>query len=169
PKGRSKPRFNVDHKDDFFLIEGRAIRQLRREIRETLGRYGFQPDLKPERKDGCAIALLYEELLSGNFLPALGNILLIGDAAGLILPITFEGIGSALKSGISAADSVLKAAETGKQAASFYLDRLEPILTAIRPLYSMQHEVDAASGEDPGAVAAAVLAAYRSTLTVQDI
>jgi len=35
-----------------------------------------------------------------------GNVLLAGNAAGVVFPITFEGIGSALKSGILAAESI---------------------------------------------------------------
>ncbi|MFC1836522.1 hypothetical protein ACFL2Q_17660, partial [Thermodesulfobacteriota bacterium] len=29
PKGRQRPRFNVNHKDDVFLIEGSGIKELR--------------------------------------------------------------------------------------------------------------------------------------------
>ena len=109
PKGHPRPRFNVNHKDGVFLIEGSGIRELRREIVQTLASYGFDPRSKPEWKDGCAIAMLHEQLMSRSFVPAQGNILLVGDAAGLIFPITFEGIGSALKSGIVAAEAVSKA------------------------------------------------------------
>ncbi len=167
PKGRSKPRFNVNHKDDTFLIEGRAIRELRREINETLAPYGFQPHLKPEWKDGCAIALLHNELASGSFKPGEKNILLIGDAAGLILPITFEGIGSALKSAILAADSILHSTKTGHDAASSYLDGLKPMIEVIYRLCALQDELEEVSNEGPVPLASAMTAAYRETVTIQ--
>ncbi len=167
PKGRSKPRFNVNHKDDGFLIEGRAIRELRPEIEETLAPHGFQPQAKPKWKDGCAIALMHEELTSGKFVPAEGNILLIGDAAGLVLPITFEGIGTALTSGILAADSILRSTETGRDAASFYLEGVKPTVKVIRRLCALQEELEEISRQGPGPLAAAMLAAYRETLTIQ--
>ena len=89
PKGCARPRFNINHKDDVFLIEGSGIRELRPEIAKTVGPYGFDPRTKPERKDACAIAVLHDRLCAAAFVPASGNTLLVGDAAGLILPITF--------------------------------------------------------------------------------
>ncbi|MBI5250002.1 MAG: FAD-dependent monooxygenase [Desulfomonile tiedjei] len=168
PKGRPRPRFNVNHKDDVFLIEGSGIKELRREINETLMQYGFDPRSKPEWKDGCAIAMLHEQLLSKAFVPAQGNNLLVGDAAGLIFPITFEGIGSALKSGVAAADAVSKSVETGKHAAAFYLEALELILEKIRHLCSVQNELGDSSMGDPHRLAASMLSAYRETLIIQE-
>jgi hypothetical protein len=43
PRSRPRPRFNVNHKGDFFLIEGSGIRELREEINRTLAAYGFDP------------------------------------------------------------------------------------------------------------------------------
>ncbi|MCJ7809677.1 MAG: FAD-dependent monooxygenase [Desulfobulbaceae bacterium] len=70
PKGLPRPRFNVNHKDDVFLIEGSGLRELRSEIGKTLSLYGFDPDSEPIWTDGCAIALLHDDLLSGAFKPA---------------------------------------------------------------------------------------------------
>jgi len=167
PKGRPRPRFGTYQKNDVFLIEGRAIRELRREINETLGMYGFQPQREPEWRDSCALAILHEPLLSGRFVPADENILLIGDAAGLIFPVTFEGIGSALKSGIAAAECIAKAAKTGRKAAGSYLAALEPILETIRTLRSVQYDLENASHESPSVCAESIEAAYRETLTIQ--
>lgn len=165
PKGKPRPRFNVNHKDGVFLIEGSGIRELRREIAETLAHYGFCPESKPEWKDACAIALLHEPLTSRGFSPAQGNILLIGDAAGLILPITYEGIGSALKSGILAADSIVRSAGTGKDAATSYLADIEPIIHTIRRLCEVQDELG--KGSCAGSLAESLLDAYRETLVIQ--
>ncbi len=169
PKGRQRPRFNVNHKDDVFLIEGSGIKELRREIDETLGKHGFRPGIKPVWKDGCAIAVLHEQLRSKTFVPAQGNVLLTGDAAGLIFPITFEGIGSALKSGVLAAESVAKSAKTRKPAADFYLPGLEPIVAKINHLCDIQEELGSASVADPQGMATALLSAYRETLVTQEV
>ncbi len=168
PKGRPRPRFNVNHKNHVFLIEGSGIPDLRKEIGDTLAPYGFRPQSKPEWNDACAIALLHEQLMSRKFVPAWGNILLIGDAAGLILPITFEGIGSALKSGIFAAEAIVRSANEGNRAAAFYLEALEPMLDTIRRLCTVQDELATACHDGPSAVAESLLDAYRETLVIQD-
>lgn len=168
PTGRARPRFNVNHKDDVFLIEGSGIRDLRGEIADTLAPLGFRPDSKPEWKDACAIALLHAQLRSGEFVPTHDNCLLTGDAAGLIFPITFEGIGSALKSGLAAADAIVKSAQTGKPAAPFYIEGLAGILETIRHLCTVQDDLAQTANRSPRGVAQSLVAAYRETLTIQD-
>jgi menaquinone-9 beta-reductase len=169
PKGLPRPRFNVNHKGDVFLMEGSGLRELRREIGEALSPFGFDPDSKPEWTDGCAIALLHDELLSGAFKPAKQNVLLIGDAAGLILPITFEGIGSALKSGILAAEAVIHhfEGETGA-ASSLYHENLDPIIKSIRSLCTVQDNLKTASGGGAKILTRALKDAYHKTLTIQE-
>jgi len=170
PKSLPRPRFNVNHKDDGFLIEGSGLSELRGEIGKTLLPYGFEPETKPIWKDGCTIALLHEDLLKGAFKPARENILLIGDAAGLILPITFEGIGSALKSGLLAADAVIRNCDNGIQAASSYLESLVPMLKTINRLCEVQEGLKvAASKGDGSSLAEALKNAYRETLTIQEL
>ncbi len=166
PKGLPRPRFNVNHKDDVFLIEGSGIRELSEEIRGTLLPYGFDPENKPLWKDGCAIAMLHDPLISGTFEPAMGNILLVGDAAGMIFPITFEGIGSALKSGLSAAESIQESLHTKTPAAPLYLQKIAPIVKTIEHLHKVQGRLKNIDG-GCNHVAAALLKAYRETLTVQ--
>jgi flavin-dependent dehydrogenase len=52
---------------------------------------------------------------------------LVGDAAGFILPLSGEGIGTALKSGLLAATSVIEASRNNNQASHLYLDHLKEI------------------------------------------
>ena len=167
PKGLPRPRFNVNHKDDVFLIEGSGIRELSEEIRGTLLPYGFDPENRPLWKDGCAIAMMHDPLISGAFEPAMANILLVGDAAGMIFPITFEGIGSALKSGLAAAESIRESLDTKTPAAPLYLQKIAPIVKTIERLHKVQERLKnrTASGRDQ--VAAALLKAYGETLTLQ--
>lgn len=167
PKCLPRPRFAVHHKDDVFLIEGSGLRELGKEIGATLSPYGFDPGAEPLWKDGCAVALLHEDLLSGAFQPAKSNVLLIGDAAGLILPITFEGIGSALKSGVLAADAVMNGLDCGHEVASLYLKSLEPMLKTIARLCTVQDELKTGFS-DAVLLAKALRDAYRKTLTIQD-
>jgi flavin-dependent dehydrogenase len=165
PRGLPRPRFNVNQKNDVFLIEGAGIRELGAEIIETLLPYGFTSESKPIWKDGCAIALLHEPLLSGAFQPAKDNILLVGDAAGLILPLTFEGIGSALRSGVLAAEAIIKSTDDKKIAAPAYIQSIGGIVKAIRHLCSIQDKLK--EKKDARALAVFLLAAYRETLTIQ--
>lgn len=168
PKGLPRPRFNVNHKGDVFLLEGSGLRELRKEIGETLSPYGFHPDNKPQWKDGCAIAMLHDQLLSGTFRPARSNLLLIGDAAGLILPISFEGIGSALKSGVLAAEAIMASIDNGTQVESIYMKGLESILEPIRRLCIIENGLKTASTGNAEHLAKALQAAYRETLLVQE-
>jgi menaquinone-9 beta-reductase len=165
PRGLPRPRFNVNQKNDVFLIEGAGIRELGSEITETLLPYGFTSESKPIWKDGCAIALLHEPLLSGAFQPAKDNILLVGDAAGLILPLTFEGIGSALRSGILAAEAVLKSTKEKGFAAPSYLRSIGGMVKAIRQICKTQDRLKEITNAP--FLAFSLLAAYRETLTLQ--
>ena len=93
---------------------------------------------------------------------------MIGDAAGLILPITFEGIGSALKSGIQAADAIVKFFDHEEPAVPTYLKSLKPIVETIGRLCRVQEALKAASSGGPDFLARALRDAYRETLTVQE-
>jgi flavin-dependent dehydrogenase len=78
---------------------------------------------------------MHRELFSGAFTPAKGNVLLVGNAAGLVKPVTGEGIGMAIKSGLLAADAIIKAADTGKEAKFFYLESLRDIIATLEKMY----------------------------------
>lgn len=166
PHTRPRPRFALNHKGDFFLIEGGGIRLLREEIQQILARYGFHPGHKPMWKDGCVEPWLHHELTSGSFSPAYGNILLVGDAAGLVFPITFEGIGSALKSGLVAAESVNEAHKRGSEAAGIYIRRLAPILKVLQRLCSLDDGLEKAASKGATYFSRALKAAYKETLKV---
>jgi len=161
---RRSPRFALNHKDDFFLIEWSGIRELRAEIQQILVPYGLDLRSKPLWKDGCIEPWLHNELVSGAFSPARGNILLVGDAAGLVFPITFEGIGSALKSGLVAAESINEAHRRGQDAAGIYLQRLAPILEVLKALRSLDEGLEKATTKGAAHFSRTLKAAYEETL-----
>ena len=80
---------------------------------------------------------MYRKLISNAFIPARHNVLLTGDAAGLELPITGEGIGSALISGLAAANSILDSLRKGIGASQLYLKEIAPLISKIKDLYSL--------------------------------
>lgn len=166
PKYRSRPRFGVNHKGGCFLIEGSGIKELRNEIIQILTNYGFNTKSKATWKDGCRIPRLHEALIAGSFSPAQGNVLLIGDAAGLLFPITFEGIGTALKSGIFAADSVARSIKEGREAAGIYLQELKSILKTIRSLHFWNKKLEHEATKGGAELSKALKAAYGETLKV---
>lgn len=167
PKSRARPRFCLNHKGDCFLIEGSGIKELRKEINKILVDYGFDPNSKPLWRDGCMLPLLHNALLDGSFRPAEGNILLIGDAAGLLFPISFEGIGTALKSGVLAADCIARSAEQDGKASTIYLQELEIILKAIRSLHAWNKKLEQEVTKGAVELSKALKAAYGETLKVR--
>lgn len=166
PKSRPRPRFDIIHKGDFFLIEGSGIRELRAEINQTLISRGFDPSARPVWKDGCLEPGLHKALISGAFSPALGNVLLIGDAASLILPITYEGIGPALQSGLLAAESVSEAAKRNRKAADIYLRELGSMLDVSKGLYSLAKGLEQKAEQGVLPLSEAMKEAYEETLRI---
>ena len=147
PRSRPRPRFCVNHKGDYFLVEGSGLKGMRPEVIETLGQYGFHSDSRPIWRDACLIPLLHERLISGSFSPARGRALLIGDAAGLLFPISFEGIGVALKSGILAAGSIIKSVASRRDPAAIYLEALNPIIKQLEQLYLLGQKLEKDNNE----------------------
>ena len=166
PKYRLRPRFGLNHKQDCFLIEGSGIKELKKEITHILTKYGFNPRRKALWKDGCLIPRLHDALISGAFSPAAGNVLLIGDAAGLLLPITFEGIGTALKSGLLAADAIAEGEKHGKEAAAGYLQELKSILVVLKGLNELNARLSRSKKMGASDLSKAIRDAYEDTLKV---
>jgi flavin-dependent dehydrogenase len=149
----SSPRFDINYKEDYLLIEGGSIRQIRDKMRQILQGYGFPPDAKPLWRDGCVIPALHDDFVHGSFLPARDNTLLVGDAAGLLLPFTHEGIGSALKSGFLAAESVVETLAAGKgKADALYLKKLEGMKMFLNNLVLLHREMDNVAKKGAGAL-----------------
>jgi len=96
---------------------------------------------QPVYKDAALIPSLYKELFSGTFVPARGNILLVGDAGGLLVPVSGEGIGTAMISGLSAATAVVRAVETGEKAENYYLEDINDMLSKFKQIYPLRDKL----------------------------
>ncbi len=167
PRARLRPRFDAHIKGDYVVIEGAALRELKEEARRILAEdYGYELAERPLWQDGCVEPSLHRELLSGSFQPAKGNVLLIGDAAGLSLPLTGEGIGSAMKSGLLAADCILKAGKAEGRAAALYIEGLQPMLAWYRDLIAHYDRIREAEARGPKPLAEALRAGWQATLEV---
>jgi len=139
--------FAVHHKDGKVILETGAatgkVQQQREAVREYMASvFGFDAAAKPLWRDACVMALLLRGLIKGEFRPARNNALLVGDAAGLVMPLTGEGIGTALKSGLIAAEAVISAASSGSFAAGLFLTRLDAIIHLLDIMYTRVRSID---------------------------
>jgi flavin-dependent dehydrogenase len=162
--------FFTHEKGDCTLIEGVALgetpRAMAARARQFLiDNHGLDPDLEPAWRDGCAQPAMYSELSSGSFRPACGNVLLVGDAAGLNVPVTGEGLATALRSGRDAAHAVVEARERGQMAAGIFLEAIDEILGRFHEVASFGRRViEVAEEGDPRARARATLTAWDRAL-----
>jgi len=149
--------FDVNFKGDVFLLEitPRATQgdgaDIVRQAEAWLARdYGFVPGSIPLWRDGCHEPAMGRRPFQGPYPLAKENALLIGNAAGLNIPMTGEGIGTAIKSGLMAADAVIKAIEKGKKAADFYLSTCQQMLASLDSMYPPPGKIrgEAAKGMD---------------------
>lgn len=128
--------FDINHKGGHFCLEvsakpGELKKSLSRAKEILRKEYGFDPEKRAVRRDGCMEPRIHEQLINGAFLPARGNILLAGDAAGFQLPNSM-GIGTALLSGFMAAESIIESARQGRSPEGLYIKRTQPIIDVIK-------------------------------------
>ncbi len=133
PREFSPAFFTMHWKDDLVVMDFTGVattaRPLRRWAEEFLAKgYDFHGSREPVWHGGCVEPILYRALLDRTFVPTKGNVLLAGDAAGLLLPVSGEGIGAAVRSGLAAAEAIDEATRKGTQAAQSYLKRIEGVI-----------------------------------------
>lgn len=166
PSSQPRPRFNVNHKGNSYLIEGN-LKELKTEITGCLTPYGFQEDYKPLWKDGCLDAPCLEQGTPvRSFIPVVGNILVVGDAAMLQMPVTGEGIGMALKSGLFAAQSIADSINHRSTLEKTYLPGYESLLNIIKELDFYDSKVEHESKKGPDALLNAFSEGFRATAKV---
>jgi flavin-dependent dehydrogenase len=88
----------------------------------------------------------FEHLVTGRVTAAKGNAVSVGDAASLKIPLSGEGIGTALKSGILAASSILESIRTGRKVEQIYAAELRPLLKALSSSYEILEELKLKTG-----------------------
>ncbi|MFH1775157.1 MAG: NAD(P)/FAD-dependent oxidoreductase [Chloroflexota bacterium] len=159
------------HKGELVVIHvGGLPRQLKERMsraRDYLAReYNLNLESKTVWRDGCLWSLMHGELFSHTFRPAQGNALLVGDAGGLVLPVSGEGIGTAIKSGLLAASAIIATARSGEEPDSRYLAAVEDILTAFKEMYSWTERIQAERDRGGHALPQVYRDAYQSTLRV---
>ena len=160
------PMFFAHQKGSYLLLEGvafpggfkQALAHARRFLVEN---HGLDPDLAPLWRDGCVQPAIQHALSGGSFRPARGNILIVGDAAGLNVPVTGEGLNMALKSGLEAARAVAEAKQSGTRAAGIYLKIVDELLTRFQEIEVFGRRIGtAAATKDPEAYADALIESW---------
>ncbi len=163
--------FFTHNKGDYLQLDGVAEKGKLRETIEAAKQYliknhGMPADAEPVWRDGCAQTSLYREISSGKFRPAKGNALLIGDAGGLNVPITGEGLASSLLSGKYAALSIIEAMRKSANAREIYLERTGDLLKKYGEIYRYGGRLikEATAKNDHGAYSEAMTEAWGQAL-----
>ncbi len=164
--------FCTHDKDGFMLMEGGAqIGKIKEEAaqsrRSLVENHGMDPSIQPVWKDGCVEPILYKELFTGEFRPALENALIVGDAAGLNMPVTGEGVGTSLMSGRDAATAIIEATKSGKKASELYLKTIDDCIARFQDIYQFSKRIKASAATgDPKALSDALLESWDHALKV---
>jgi flavin-dependent dehydrogenase len=137
----SFPIFFIHYKKNYMLLEGMAFEGMLNETIENARQYLIQnhemrSDIKPLWRDGCVTHVMYKELSTKVFRPAKGNILIGGDAAGMNIPVTGEGLGASIKNGYDAAIAVIESKKSGKPAEGIYLNSIDELLEKYHDIFT---------------------------------
>ncbi|MCX6000462.1 MAG: NAD(P)/FAD-dependent oxidoreductase [Chloroflexi bacterium] len=130
----------VHYKEDYFCISCGAIpgqwRENMQKARDLLSEfYGFDSGREPLWIDSCIVPELHSSLIDGSLRPAKGNILLVGDAAGLMDTREGGNIGLAIRTGEVAADCIVKSEQRGDKAESHYLQAWKSTLSIVNRMH----------------------------------
>ncbi|MFQ5826558.1 MAG: NAD(P)/FAD-dependent oxidoreductase [Dehalococcoidia bacterium] len=122
---------------------------------------------KLQWKDGCLEPLMHRDLLTGTFLPAKGNALLVGDAAGLAMPVTGEGIGTAMQSAVVAAASVAAAIKENRKAEEFFHKGMRGLLEGLKDIYDSVRNIRQEAAKGPEYLCQALDQSWRKALELK--
>ena len=162
--------FCTHDKDNCMLMEGGAaigtIKETAAQSRQFLiDHHGLDPHEEPIWRDGCVEPILYREMFTGEFRPARGNALIIGDAAGLNMPVTGEGVGTSMKSGFDAANAIIAAKRGGEGAQDAYLRTIDEVIEKFQDIYAFSRRIKAAAAENnPQSLSNALLESWDHAL-----
>jgi len=161
--------FTVHHKGNFIIVDvgGRPgqLKQFMDWTRNFLAKnHHFDISQKPVWRGGCLEPVMYREVTSYAFLPAAGNALLVGDAAGFLMPVSGEGIGAGIKSGLLAASSIIRAIESGEPPDKIYLTEIEGIISMFKEVYPWFKKITEGAKAGGHSLPEVLRDAYHSTL-----
>jgi geranylgeranyl reductase family protein len=169
PLELSPTSFSVHHKDGLLIVDvgGRIgkTNQLMQVVKDILSKsYHFDVNQKPVWKGSCLVPIIYRELTSRSFKPAQGNALLVGDAAGFMIPVSGEGIGTGIKSALLAASSIKRAIASGEPAEVTYLSEINSILFLFSEISPWFRKITEAAKNNGYSLPQILRDAYLSTL-----
>ena len=121
---------------------------------------------EPIWEDACVELGSHKEILFGTFSPAKRNVLIAGSAAGFMLPVTWEGIGPSMRSGLAAADAVIKATNHKKEAAKYYLTEIDELLSTFKRAYSWGRRIREATAREPEHLANTLTECFTELLNI---
>ncbi|MFC1579922.1 FAD-dependent monooxygenase [Thermodesulfobacteriota bacterium] len=165
--------FTVHQKDGAIIIEVAGKPGASKEIMAWAQTYlaehhALSKTREPVWRGSCLEPALYRELTSRTFRPARENVLLVGDAAGFIMPVSGEGIGLAMQSALAAAAAVTRSKKTGDPPERMYLSEIKPIIAGFEKVYPWFRRImEEAKGEGT-ALPGILRQAYESTLSPID-
>jgi len=163
----------VHYKGEFLVLEiGARMGQVKEVTRWMKGalasEYRFPLETEAAGKGACVEPVLYSLLFSGSFRPARGNALLVGDSAGMPMPVTGEGIGTAMLSGLAAAVAIGRALEKNLKAEALYLQGIRGLLAALEGPYNMVRDIRRQADRGGIALLETTAASWRRTLDLSE-
>ena len=169
PPEYSPEFFDVHQKDGLIVMDvGGRIGKMNKRISRTKDflakNYHFDSSQEPVWTGSCVQPVIYPELTSHTFRPARGNALLVGDAAGLVMPVSGEGIGTGMKSGLLAAKAIKRAIESGEPADVIYLSEIDSMISMFGKLYPWFRRIIDEARNGGSALPKVLQDAYRRTL-----
>jgi len=161
--------FCYHYKDKLFQIDygGRMgiLPQLVPYARNYLAKHhGFDINQEPVSRSGCVQPWMVRDLIDHTFVPAKGNALLAGEAGGFVLPVSGEGIGAAMKTGLAAASSVVAASKSGTPAERTYVSEVQSTIAVFKDLMPWFKEIMADTKAGGRSLAKILAQAYTATL-----
>ncbi|MDP2659719.1 MAG: NAD(P)/FAD-dependent oxidoreductase [Dehalococcoidia bacterium] len=159
----------VHYKKDLLVFEIGArmgqVKEAARWIRDAVSKQcNITLDAEPTGKGACVEPVLYSQLFDASFRPARGNVLLTGDAAGLVMPVTGEGIGTSMLSGLAAAMAVRSADKKNLKAEEPYLRGIRGLIESLKGPYEMVKEIRSQASQAPASLLEVTASSWRRTL-----
>jgi len=124
----------------------------------------FDFSQKPVSYNGCLGPVLPRSLIKRNCSPSRGNALLAGEAAGYVLPVTGEGIGTAIQSGAFAANAIKESLATGTASDIIYNRIFDSIFPEFEKLIPRLGTIETTRRDNAGSLPRVIAEAYRDTL-----